>query len=85
MYQNAVEYLTKCCEVPSNYAVKYSTFEHIILVFVYNMGGGAVARVVKHWTMTQKVVGSSLSRAGSWKTPPVHPAACGYVTLVGDG
>ena len=35
--------------------------------------------------MTQKVAGSSLTRAGSWKTPPVHPAASGYLTPVGEG
>ena len=41
-------------------------------------GGGAMDPVVKCWTMAQKVVGSSLIRAGSWKTPPVHPAVSRY-------
>ena len=46
-------------------------------------GGGAVA--AEHWIFTQKVAGSGLTRAGSWKTPPVHPASSGYLTLVGEG
>ena len=32
-----------------------------------------------------KVPGSSLTWAYSSKTPPVHPAASGYLTLVGEG
>ena len=35
--------------------------------------------------MMQKVAGSSLTRAGSWNTLPVHSAANGYLTLVGEG
>ena len=41
-----------------------------------------MAQVVEHWIMAQEVAGSSLTRARSWKTPPVHPAASGYLTLV---
>ena len=38
----------------------------------------------QYWTMTQKVSDPSLTRTGSWKAPPVHPAASGYLTLVGE-
>ena len=31
--------------------------------------GGAVAHVIEHWTMMQKIAGSSLTRAGAGKTP----------------
>ena len=45
----------------------------------------AVAYGIEHWTMKQKVACSSFIRAGSWETPPVHPAACGYLTLAWEG
>ena len=44
-----------------------------------------MAYVVEHWTMMQKVGGSSLTWADSWKTSPVHPGASGYLTLAGKG
>ena len=61
-------------------------FLGLIFAFFHSfICGGAVAQVAEHWTVTQKVMGLNLTRAGSWKAPPVPPAASGYLTLVGEG